>query len=193
MNDDKDMIIALCEMGAHVDFRLGPKENWKTPLHIAAQQNKPKALQALLALGAWTNAVDGLSLTSLYYAATQGNRECAHRLLIARAGVEVYDENGKGPLHQVLKHAVLTTKACMNNHDQVTWLLIDFGANMNAKNVSGNTPLHVAASRSSIGCVKYLLLRGADRNATNKAKQTPIQIATLVLFHALNSSHNVTK
>ena len=72
---------------------------------------------------------------------------------------------------------LLSLKACLNNYDQVAWILIDFGANMNAKNISGNTPLHVAATRNSMECVKYLLLRGADKTMLNKAKQNPAQAA----------------
>lgn len=50
---------------------------------------------------------------------------------------------------------------------------------MNAKNISGNTPLHVSASRNSIDCAKYLLMRGANKEILNKANQQPIQVAAI--------------
>lgn len=67
----------------------------------------------------------------------------------------------------------------MNNHDQVAWLLIDFGSNMNSKNISGNTPLHVSATRNSVDCAKWLLLRGANKTLLNKVNQNPVQVATI--------------
>jgi cytohesin len=50
---------------------------------------------------------------------------------------------------------------------------------MNAKNISGNTPLHVSATRNSTECAKYLLLRGANKNILNKVNQQPVQVAIM--------------
>ena len=101
MNEDREIMNLLLECGAHLDFKVGAKEQWKSPLHVAAVNNKTKATQFLLAAGAWANITDSLGLTPLYYAATHGNKEIAHRLLTARAATEIFDENGRGPLHQV--------------------------------------------------------------------------------------------
>lgn len=100
MNEDKEMIMLLVEMGAHIDFRLGAKDQWKSPLHIAAIHNKSIALKTLLSLGAWSNILDSNNTSPLYYSATNGHIDSVHRLLVARANTEVFDENGKGPLHQ---------------------------------------------------------------------------------------------
>lgn len=50
---------------------------------------------------------------------------------------------------------------------------------MNARNASGNTPLHVCAVNSQESCARQLLFRGADRNALNYANQTPYQVAVI--------------
>ena len=65
----------------------------------------------------------------------------------------------------------------MNNYDCIVALLIDFGANMNQVNVGGNTPLHVAASRSCKESTRWLLLRGADQEAVNKSGKKPYDVA----------------
>jgi ankyrin repeat protein len=65
----------------------------------------------------------------------------------------------------------------MNNYECIVALLIDFGADMNHVNVGGNTPLHVAASRTSKETTKWLLLRGADQKALNKSGKTPYDLA----------------
>lgn len=101
LNDDRELMNILLEHGAHLDYKLGSKEQWKSPLHIAAIHNKLKAAQLLLAAGAWSNIVDGLGLSPLYYAATYGHKDIVHRLLVARSLTDVCDENGKSPLHQV--------------------------------------------------------------------------------------------
>ena len=50
---------------------------------------------------------------------------------------------------------------------------------MNAKNASGNTPLHVCAVDNQEACARLLLFRGADREALNYANQTPYQVAVI--------------
>lgn len=50
LNNDKEMIEMLIEIGAFLDYRVGGKDTWKTPLHIAAMHNKPTALQVLYIL-----------------------------------------------------------------------------------------------------------------------------------------------
>lgn len=175
MQDNKDLIILLVENGAHIDFRLGPKENWRSSLHLAAIHNKVKALKTLLLLGAWSNILDGTGIHPLYCAATHGHRDCAQALLLAQSSVEIYDEHGKRALHQ----------ACLSNHFETAVLLIDYGADLNVKNVAGNTPLHVAASRNSFECTKILLVRGANKNALNKANQPPIKMASISKSQAI--------
>jgi len=56
--------------------------------------------------------------------------------------------------------------------------LISQGADVNAKNKSGWTPLHTAAAYKSNGEVlEYLLVNGADVNATNDFGETPLDLA----------------
>lgn len=54
-----------------------------------------------------------------------------------------------------------------------------YGADMNAHNASGNTPLHVCAVNGQESCARQLLFRGADRQALNYANQTPCQVAVI--------------
>jgi ankyrin repeat protein len=56
--------------------------------------------------------------------------------------------------------------------------LIEKGANVNARNVAGLTPLMLAARMGQVEVVKTLIKAGADTQATNRSGETiPVQIA----------------
>ncbi|KAJ3009365.1 hypothetical protein HKX48_008016 [Thoreauomyces humboldtii] len=169
LNNDRDMVATLIEQGALLDYRLGKKDGWKTPLHVAALHNKLLPLQLMLSAGAWVDCPDGNNLPALFYATQNSHPEAVLRLLLARATTETTDESGRAPLHV----------ACYNNHEAIASLLIDAGCSMNAVNAVGNTPLHVAATRNAKECAKWLVLRGCDRERTNLSGQTAAQLATL--------------
>lgn len=57
--------------------------------------------------------------------------------------------------------------------------LLSYGADMNAKNASGNTPLHVCAVNNQDSSARMLLFRGCQRDALNFANQTPYQVAVI--------------
>ena len=54
--------------------------------------------------------------------------------------------------------------------------LLFYGADMNARNASGNTPLHVCAVNTQDSCARMLLFRGADKECLNFAGQTAYQV-----------------
>lgn len=53
-------------------------------------------------------------------------------------------------------------------------VLIASGADVNARDVSGNSPLHTASGTNNILMIKMLVARGADLKATNNIGQTPL-------------------
>jgi ankyrin repeat protein len=57
-------------------------------------------------------------------------------------------------------------------------LLLQKGANVNGKNSSGCSPLHVAAFCGNLKILKLLLDSGADINAQNNLGGTPLYCAT---------------
>jgi uncharacterized protein len=56
-------------------------------------------------------------------------------------------------------------------------VLIDHGANVNARKLDHWTPLHLSAGSGDIGMVKLLLERGADVHAVNDEGETPYQLS----------------
>jgi ankyrin repeat protein len=56
-------------------------------------------------------------------------------------------------------------------------LLLDYGADVNARRRDGKTPLHCASFNGIFETVKLLLERGANVDIRNRDGQTPMQIA----------------
>jgi ankyrin repeat protein len=59
--------------------------------------------------------------------------------------------------------------AIRNEDAQVARKLLDNGADVNARDAQGNTPLILASFYASPECVELLIEKGADVNAANKA------------------------
>jgi hypothetical protein len=68
--------------------------------------------------------------------------------------------------------------ATWNNQYYLVKLLIEFGADINAKDVIGSTPLMLATSSSNLEIVKLLLEVGVDINAKSKAGNNALMIAS---------------
>ena len=56
-------------------------------------------------------------------------------------------------------------------------MLLDKGADVNAKGVRGGTPLHIACRYGSSEIVELLLARGADVDEEDIDRQTPLMMA----------------
>jgi ankyrin repeat protein len=67
--------------------------------------------------------------------------------------------------------------ACENGHVEVAIVLIEQGANINAKGLGGDTPLHGAIKFGKVHVVRALLKQGADREMPNDYGDTPIDYA----------------
>ena len=67
--------------------------------------------------------------------------------------------------------------------------LIASGANVNAKNKLGVTPLHVAVLRDNTAIAKFLIDSGADVSAKNKWDQTPLHLAKYTKMKDLLREH----
>jgi ankyrin repeat protein len=69
--------------------------------------------------------------------------------------------------------------AVRNGHTRVASLLLQYGSDWKHEDSSKNTPLHYAAGSGFIECIDLLIKHGADVNAENIWKVTPITIAML--------------
>lgn len=74
----------------------------------------------------------------------------------------------------------LLLKAAKNGDELGVQLLLDEGADTEAKNSGGETPLHSAAIRGQEGIVRLLLDNGADTKAKNSEGETPLHFAVFL-------------
>ena len=91
--------------------------------------------------------------------------------------IDVPSELGITPLHC----------ACIRGSKNAVDLLLDLGANINAKDNEGNNCLHYAVNSNNPNLLKKLLIRGANKEEKNLKEQTPLDLARL------NNSEKIIK
>ena len=82
--------------------------------------------------------------------------------------VRASDQGETGPIVAELVTAI------RNADEQAIRKLLDNGANVNARDAEGNTPLILASFYATPQCLELLMERGADVNAANKAGATAL-------------------
>ena len=73
----------------------------------------------------------------------------------------------------------LLYEAALKNQRDIADLLIGKGANVNARDRSGATPLHAAALKGNLGIAELLVGHGAEVDARDGDGLTPLHIAAL--------------
>lgn len=161
----------LLDHGASIDVR--DAEQGLTPLQLTIKEATKTSFAAarwLLERGADVNALDGNGDNALNTATKWTSDLPIIKELFERGSALVANEYGSTALH----HAVSTT------HGRATaiWdLLLEKGCDIDARDTSGRTPLHEAASHWNPFCVKYLLKKGADTSIRDEKGETVLDHA----------------
>ena len=188
-------------------FKVGSKiENvWSSMINGSKKQNcsyevlekvRIKMVQLLLKNDAKIEEVTDLKQTPLLLAAKNGFFEIGKFLIQHGANVNVKDHQEFTPLH----HAIMSTqiefaKLLLNNGSLVETpgngnqpihearniealrLLIDHGANVNAKDLQSNSPIDSAMKRDAVDVLKLLIENGANIDSNGEDGKSPLLLA----------------
>jgi len=164
----------LLEHGAVVDA-LDDKDS--TALHVASQCGNAKVARVLLEHGANTHVQNKEDQTP------------QHLLLAVLRNTSPFDidtirfflERGADVDSDAVddNHSTLLHRASYHGNVEAAQLLLERGANINARNQVGQTPLHQVLNGSESQLTIQLLLKhGADVDALDIAKSTPLHLAS---------------
>ena len=153
--DNHEMIELLKTYGvAPADINAQNDMGWP-PLVVACRgdnREHPIKIQRLLALGADIDVRNYKGKTALHYAAKAGLLKVINLLIEKGATIDAPDTNGETPLFDALRS---TIKDGEKQRASVEALLVK-GANPNAENRKGLTPLNVAQRMRRAGAKKVV-------------------------------------
>jgi ankyrin repeat protein len=144
----------------------------RTLLHVSAGAGNLSIVELLLRLGADPNAPDGGGHTPLYSVGNECRISDGGKVVhaLVRAGAKVDASDG-------VKHCTALHMAARRGSVDVAKALLECGADIEARDTLGETPL-----RRSVNCDKpevaaLLLSRGADRHSKGSKGLTPLLAA----------------
>jgi uncharacterized protein len=139
-------------------------------LHEACAVGDLTRIQELLSgRGRLIDSFSGDGFTPLALACYFGHEETATWLVNQGASVSLAADNkmGVAPIHA----------AAGGRHLGILRMLVENGADVNARQQQGFTALHAAAQNGDAEAIRVLLAHGADRNVRADSNQTPLDLA----------------
>uniref|UniRef100_A0A672GRL2 Histone-lysine N-methyltransferase EHMT1-like n=1 Tax=Salarias fasciatus TaxID=181472 RepID=A0A672GRL2_SALFA len=205
----------LVQAGANLDMF---DQEQRTPLMSACENNHLDTVKYLIRAGAAVGHKDVLGFTCLHLAAKLGHYNVIQHLLSkASKHINCQDDGGWTPITWAIeyKHVevvllllgkgadvnirdkeenVCLHWAALSGCDDIAQALLDARCDLNAINVHGDSPLHVAARENHLECVVLFLSRGADVSLRNVEGQTALDccLTGSKVWAALNANKKLT-
>jgi ankyrin repeat protein len=188
----EDVAMALIDCGANIDAR---NKKGRTPLLTAVMGGPHEIVRLLLSKGAKHDAMDNWGYTALHLTYSE---DVAMALIDCGANIEARNKKGltpllnakakgkdnivqlllsKGARHESID-AEGNTELHLTYSEDVAMALIDCGANIEARNKQGGTPLLTATAKGQDKIVRLLLRKGAKTEAIDDEGNTALHLAT---------------
>ncbi|NXQ87118.1 ASB10 protein, partial [Nyctibius grandis] len=189
-------------------WSLSYEQELTSPLHITASRGYADCLRLLLLRGAAVDFAPG-GKTALHEACAAARTDCVRLLLGFGADPEAVSEDGYKPLHlckspdsiecvrQLLQHGARVNSQTEEEEDTAlhvaarhgladhVQLLLRYGAELEARNEEGQTPLNAACAQPHqpqdmdryYRVCQLLVESGASINAADRDRQHPLHLA----------------
>ena len=163
----------------------------------ALSDTNPDLLKSLLRAWATLHKVDIDASHALHNASRRGDQNLVKRLLDlgADANCRLFqDERGRTPLFEAVLNGFAVIEGhcepflnskCLHSTFDMMQLLLDYGADPNAKQFYGETTLHKAISLEE-ALLRLLLSRGGDVNARDDQQQSILDLAIDTSDHMID-------
>ncbi|KAI0968529.1 hypothetical protein F4678DRAFT_481772 [Xylaria arbuscula] len=168
----------LVTRGANIELK---NEGGRTPLSFSACYSNTSAIRCLVEHGARINIVDniGTPLNAAFLRKEKTGKQEIIQYLLEEAHAKVN-------IPTLMWSGALQIASLMSTVEIVRLLIEKYHADVNAKDNTGRTPLHIALYHS-MEHVELLLEHGADLNAVDITKRNALHYAVL------GGRHNVVK
>ncbi len=155
----------------------------RTLLHEAAAVGSSTVVELLLSLGADKNAPDGGGHTPLYCVGNECSVPGAGKVVrtLVEAGADVN-------AHAGVKRCTALHMAARRGNAEVAAALLDCGADIEARDSVGDTPLRRSVNCDKAGAATLLIARGANIHSVGSKGLTPHLAARTIAMKRLLQS-----
>ncbi|KAF7550932.1 hypothetical protein G7Z17_g5384 [Cylindrodendrum hubeiense] len=157
----------LISAGADIDLKdyLG-----RTPLMVAAACNNMDGVQRLLQAKSNVNLQDDDGWTALHFAVMYASSNAVAMLLLAGASVSVSDTTGESPVHAL-------AYSMEGARDKLSHMQTAAGFDIEAKDISGHTPIMRAIVKNNLPSLRCLVNAGAMLFTADAYSQSCLHLA----------------
>ncbi|CAI2360287.1 unnamed protein product [Moneuplotes crassus] len=166
------------------DINLEHKDcHGRTALYMASRYGGLAVVQLLIDAGCDPNVDSKTFRTPLIKASNCRFADIVEALLATgKVDPEMKDYQGKTALHNCVyrkleEHADEAPGDTDYGSEQITKMLLDYGAKVDSRDRKNNTPLGIAALNFGNSCIKLLIENGAEINVKNKYGSSPFMSA----------------